>query len=196
MREGETRRKKAGPETARTRTVSPGTTVLRESVHDGTVHNFHLSSDTQTRSSSRLLQEILNILLPSSVAVKVGRSSHSPSLEETGGVPLLQSDRETCLPSVEQADFPPMTGRGKHRVHLGNSINRPSKPLHGFHPPTPEGFNGEWDQPTPREKPSRISAVLLVRGSGSGRSIRVGSGVEPSAALRMRYHDVSVDEWV
>ena len=34
------------------------------------------------------------------------------------------------------------------------------------------------------------------RGSGSGRSIRVSSGVEPSAALRMRHHDVPVDEWV
>ena len=183
-------------EDAKTRTVSSTSTVLRGSVRDGTTYNFHLCGDAQTRSSSRLLQEILNILLPSSVAVKVGRSSHSPSLEETSGVPLLQSDRETCLPSVEQADFPPMTGRGKHRVHLGNSINRPPKPVHGVRSPAPEGLNGEWDQTTPREKPSRISAVLPVRGSGSGRSIRVGSGVEPSAALRMRHHDVSVDEWV
>ena len=77
---------------AKTRTVSSTSTVLRESVRDGTTDNFHLCGDTQTRSSSRLLQEILNILLPSSVAVKVGRSSHSPSLEETGGVALLQSD--------------------------------------------------------------------------------------------------------
>ena len=181
---------------AKTRTVSSTSTVLRESVRDGTTYNFHLCGDAQTRSGSRLLQEIFNILFPSSVAEEVGRTSHSPSLEETSGVSLLQCDREACLPSVEQADFPPMTGRGKHRVHLGNSINRPSKPLHGFHPPTPEGFNGEWDQPTPREKPSRISAVLLVRGSGSGRSIRVGSGVEPSAALRMRHHDIAVDEGV
>ena len=176
--------------------MSPTTTVLRESARDGTDCNFHLCSNTQPRSSSRFPQEILDILLPSSVAVQVGSSPHSPSLEETGGVPLLQCDRETCLPGVEQADLPPMTWGGERRVNLGNSINRPPKPLHGFRPPTPEGFNGEWDQTTPREKPSRISAVLPVRSSGSGRSIRVGSGVEPSAALRMRYHDVSVDEWV
>ena len=152
---------------AKTRTVSSTSTVLRESVRDGTTDNFHLCGDTQTRSSSRLLQEILNILLPSSVAVKVGRSSHSPSLEETSGVPLLQSDRETRLPSVEQADLPPMTCRGEHRVDLSNSINRSPKPLNGLRSPATEGLNGEWDQATPREKPSRISAVLPVRRPGS-----------------------------
>ena len=78
--------------------MSPITTVLRESGHDGPIH---LCGDTQPRSSSRLLQEIFNILFPSSVAEEVGRTSHSPSLEETRGVPLLQCDREACLPSVE-----------------------------------------------------------------------------------------------
>ena len=86
---------------AKTRTVSSTSTVLRESVRDGTTYNFHLCGDAQTRSSSRLLQEIFNILFPSSVAEEVGRTSHSSSLEETSGVPLLQSDREASLPSVE-----------------------------------------------------------------------------------------------
>ena len=72
--------------------MSPGTTVLRESVHDGTAHNFHLSSDTQTRSRSRLLQEIFDVLLPSSGAVEIGRSPHPSSLEEASSVPLLQRD--------------------------------------------------------------------------------------------------------
>ena len=181
---------------AKTRTVSSTSTVLRESVRDGTTYNFHLCGDAQTRSSRRLLQEILNILLPSSVAVKIGRSANSPSLEETCGVPLLQSDRETRLPSVEQANLPPMTCRGEHRVHLGNRINRRPKPLKSFRPPAPEGLNGEWDQATPREKPNRISAVLSVRRLGSCCSIRVGSGVETNAALRMRHDNVSVDEGV
>ena len=63
MRERGTRRlqKKAGPETARTRTVSPMTTVLRESARDGATINFHLCGDTQPRSSSRFLQEIFDI---------------------------------------------------------------------------------------------------------------------------------------
>ena len=74
----------------KTRTVSSTSTVLRESVRDGTTYNFHLCGDAQTRSSSRLLQEIFNILFPSGVAVEVGSSTHPPSLEETGGVSLLQ----------------------------------------------------------------------------------------------------------
>ena len=89
-----------------------------------------------------------------------------------------------------------MTGGSKHRVHLGNSINRRPKPLHGLGSPTPEGLNGERDQATSREKPSRIPSVLPVRSPGSRSSISVGCGVEPGAALWVRHHNVAVHEWV
>lgn len=88
----ETRRikKKAGPETARTRTMSPITITLREPARDGAVRDIHLGGNTQALSSSRLLQEILDVLLPTSVALEIGGASHAPSLEEAGGVSFLK----------------------------------------------------------------------------------------------------------
>ena len=48
--------------------MSPVTIVLREPARDGAAGDIHLGDDAQARSCSRLLQEILDVLLPTSVA--------------------------------------------------------------------------------------------------------------------------------
>ena len=70
--------------------MSPVTIVLREPAHDGAVGDIHLSGNAQARSCSRLLQESLDVLLPTSVALKIGRAPHAPGLEEAGGVSFLK----------------------------------------------------------------------------------------------------------
>ena len=56
----------------------------------GQVLRHHLGGDAEARSSSRLLQEILDVLLPTSAALEIGGASDAPGLEEAGGVSFLK----------------------------------------------------------------------------------------------------------
>ena len=56
----------------------------------GQVLRHHLGSNPEACSSSRLLQEILDVLLPTRAALEIGGASDAPCLEEAGGVSFLK----------------------------------------------------------------------------------------------------------
>ena len=141
-------------------------------------------------------QEVLDVRLPASVATKVGASPNSPRLEEASSICLLKCDRKASVPCVEEANLPPVARCRNLRVFFRHSVSGRAKPLDGFLPPTAEGFDGEWNQAPPWQRPGRVAAVFPVCCSGSGGPIHIGCGVEPRTALRMSDHDVPVDEGV
>ena len=147
-------------------------------------------------SGGGVAQEVLDVLLPASIAGKVGAPPNSPRLEEASSICLLEGDRKASLPSVEEANLPPVARCRNLRVFLRHSVSGRAKPLDGFLPPTAERFDGEWNQAPPWQRPGGIAAVLSVCCSGSGGPIHIGCRVEPRTALRMSDHDVPVDEGV
>ena len=90
----------------------------------------HLRLETSnTGRSSSIPQQVLDVLLPSTPTDEVGSAADPASLEQTSSVPLLQRNRESGVPSVQEGNFPPVSRRCDLRIALRNCINSTSEPL-------------------------------------------------------------------
>ena len=152
-----------------------------------------LEAAPASRGSS-LPQKILDVFFPIGTSNEVGEATHSASLKNAGGIPLLKRDGETRVPGVQHSNFPPVSHTRNLRAPLGNSINRVPQELQRLLTPTPEGLDRERDEPPAWQSPSRVPPMFAFRGSLSSLAVRISRGSQPGAALGMGDDDVPVDE--
>ena len=139
-------------------------------------------------------QKIIDVVFPVGISNEVSESTHTPSLEEACSIPLLEGYGEAYVPGIQQSNFSPVPPASNLRILLGDGINRSPQEIQRLLAPTPEGLDGEWDETPSWQGPSWIPPMLIFSSPCGGRTVLVGSRMQPGAALRMSDNDVAVDE--
>ena len=151
---------------------------------------------SEAGSGSSIPQKIFDVVFPVGISNEVSESTHTTSLEEACSIPLLEGNREACVPGIQQANLSPMPPASNLRILLGDGINRSPQEIQSLLAPTPEGLDGERDETPSWQGPGWIPPMLAFSSPCGGRTVLVGSRMQPSAALGVGDDHVTVDERV
>ena len=100
------------------------------------------------------------------------------------------------MPGIQQTNFSPVPPASNLRILFGDGVNRSPEEIQSLLAPTPEGLDGEWDEPPSWQGPSWIPPMFVCGGLCSGSAVLVGSLMQVGAALRVGNDHVPVDQGI
>ena len=89
-----------------------------------------------------------------------------------------------------------MSRRRNLGVDLCHRVDRPAEPVQSLCPPPVERLDRERNQAPTGKSPRGIATVFSVSSPSRRCAVPISCGVQVSGALRMRDHDVTVDEGI
>ena len=81
-----------------------------------------LEAPEASRGSS-IPQKIIDVAIPVRSSHKICVPTDAPSLEEALSIPLLESNGEAGVPSIQQRNLAPVPETSNLRILLGNGIS-------------------------------------------------------------------------
>ena len=97
---------------------------------------------SEASNGGSIPQKTTDVVFPVGIPNEICDATHSTGLEQALSIPLLESNRQASMPSIQNADFPPVSSAGDLWVLLGDGANGIPQETKSLLTPPTEGLNG------------------------------------------------------
>ena len=94
---------------------------------------------SEANSGGVVTQKIIEFVCRISVSHEIRETPHSSGLEQALSIPLLEGNRKACVPSIQHANFPPVSSAGDLWVLLSDGVDGIPQETQSLLTPPPEG---------------------------------------------------------
>jgi len=151
---------------------------------------------SEASSGGSIPQKIIDVVFPVRISNEICEATHSTGLEQALSIPLLECNRQARMPSIQNADFPPVSSAGDLWVLLGDGVNGVPQETKSLLTPPTEGLNGERDETPSWQSPSWIPPMFVCGSLCSGSAVLIGRLMQVGAALGVSNDNVPVDQGI
>ena len=101
---------------------------------------------SEASSGSSIPQKIIDVVFPVRISNEICEATHSTGLEQALSIPLLECNRQAGMPSIQHANFPPVSSAGDLRVLLSDGVDGIPQETQSLFTPPSKGLDRERDE--------------------------------------------------
>ena len=78
---------------------------------------------SEASSGGSIPQKIIDVVFPVRISNEICEAAHSTGLEQALSIPLLECNRQAGMPSIQHANFPPVSSASDLRLLLSDGVD-------------------------------------------------------------------------